>query len=650
MKVSYFIIIFIICQVVSTQISAQNRQLIDSLYLEAENTQELSDKAALYNDLSFELVETHPKEAYILAKKALSIYIKQSDQSGIASSYNNIAGAFDYTAQFDSAMYYYQLALGIRMILNDKKGAANILNNMGASCHFRSDYSQALDYYIQSATLREEINDLKGMAQSMNNMGIVYRAMKDYQSAVKIYHQSIILKEKGGDWRGKALTLINLSNAYQNLNNLDSAEISIREAINIFDELKDSGYVASAYVNLGSILKSKKKYDEAEKILTSALLMLQQLDLAPELSDCEHIIGLLYAEQKNYTQALQHLYNAEKIAKRIQKNELLSTVYLSIANTLAENGQKDRAYDYQLAYHHIKDSLFTVENQEQLNQLQQQYQSQQRDRQIERLQSHARISELELNREQRRKNMYFLLSAIALCISMIVAYFLWQKNKSNQKIVKQASIINQSLAEKEILIREIHHRVKNNLQIIAGLLELQDSPQNKSESKIVAEAQGRIKSMSIIHEMLYQTDNLSGISFSQYIERMIKGIEQGFSSSALSIQKIYPDEPVHFNIDTIIPLGLIINEIITNAYKHVFSKGYGNQLRISIKPDSEYEWALIIEDNGPGMPSEQDIRPDSFGLKLMKMLARQLRGKVSIQNNQGAAFIIYFREIKNSAI
>lgn len=203
--------------------------------------------------------------------------------------------------------------------------------------------------------------------------------------------------------------------------------------------------------------------------------------------------------------------------------------------------------------------------------------------------------------------------------------------------------IKQSLKEKEVLLKEVHHRVKNNLQVISSILNLQSSyVKDKKSLDLLLESQNRIKSMAFVHESLYQTKDFSNISFSSYVENICSNLVHSYSD---------PDNPpelhmdldlIQLNLDTAIPCGLIINELISNALKYAFKGKKNGKLRISVKQDREMI-RVIIADNGKGFPSNVDFRnTESLGLQLVVTLVEQINGKIELETQKGAKFTIEF--------
>jgi PAS domain S-box-containing protein len=223
-------------------------------------------------------------------------------------------------------------------------------------------------------------------------------------------------------------------------------------------------------------------------------------------------------------------------------------------------------------------------------------------------------------------------------------YFSFITDITERKIAE--SKMKKSLQEKEILLREVHHRVKNNLQIIVSLLHLQEC--NVDEEEIVdvlKESEGRIKSMAMVHEKLYQSPNFTEINFKQYLEKLIYDILYiyGVPSGAIKTKLVLED--INLNIDTSIPLGLIVNELVTNSVKHAFPHGEGT-VKIEFKSFLG-EMLLIIEDNGIGLPANIEFKnTGSLGLQLVNSLINQLEGEIELERNHGTKFTIKFKELK----
>ena len=267
------------------------------------------------------------------------------------------------------------------------------------------------------------------------------------------------------------------------------------------------------------------------------------------------------------------------------------------------------------------------------------------------------ITQLSKSGEVKRRQTIWAI-AIAGFLA-IVAYLFYNRyrfkkktsevlTEKNIEIEKQKALIQTSLNEKETLLREIHHRVKNNLQIISSLLNIQSEHiQDENVLSSIQEGQSRVQAMSLIHQNLYQSEHLNNVDIQNYVQQLVVYLSEMFAGQSKNIQVNVDAPDINFDIDTAIPLGLIINELVSNAYKYAFEKHALGNINISIKPKTGEDYELEIRDDGKGMPT--DANPDksnSLGLKLVKILSRQLRGTFSFKSDKGAVFLVQFKDLR----
>jgi len=198
-----------------------------------------------------------------------------------------------------------------------------------------------------------------------------------------------------------------------------------------------------------------------------------------------------------------------------------------------------------------------------------------------------------------------------------------------------------SLSEKEVLLKEIHHRVKNNLYVISSLLNIQSTYVEDPEViEFFQDSKNRIQTMAMIHEQLYQSDDLAQIDFKEYLHRLVNNLLSSYNPDPDRIKAIIDVESLHLDLEIAIPCGLLINELVTNAFKHAFAQKKSGQLTISLHQDNHQKIHLMVEDNGQGMPQNLNIeQADSLGLRLVRILTEQLDGELTFQtSNQGTSF------------
>ncbi len=208
--------------------------------------------------------------------------------------------------------------------------------------------------------------------------------------------------------------------------------------------------------------------------------------------------------------------------------------------------------------------------------------------------------------------------------------------------------IKDSLREKEALLQEIHHRVKNNLQIISSLLNLQSRQiKDKDFIKMVKDSQSRIRSMALVHEKLYGSRDFSNINFSDYVRSLAIQLFQFHQVDPNLIQLKMNLGDVFLNIQTAIPCGLILNELITNSLKHAFPNGRGGEILIELHPFGEQTFQIIVQDNGVGIPGDLDLKQTtSMGLQIVTILVNQLEGSLEMQREGGTAAKVLFKELR----
>ncbi|MEG3902949.1 PAS domain S-box protein [Microcoleus sp. B4-D1] len=207
--------------------------------------------------------------------------------------------------------------------------------------------------------------------------------------------------------------------------------------------------------------------------------------------------------------------------------------------------------------------------------------------------------------------------------------------------------IQAALREKEVLLKEIHHRVKNNMQVISSLLQLQAQYiEDEATLTLFEESQTRIHSMALIHEQLYQSEHLDRIALSPYVENLVANLYQSFGCGNTSIKFNLKVDPIYLNIETAIPCGLIINELVSNSLKYAFISSLAGEISINFNEINNSQFHLTIQDNGRGFTANFDWEnTETLGLRLVKMLAYQLEASIAIDSQRGTCYSLIFQEL-----
>lgn len=226
---------------------------------------------------------------------------------------------------------------------------------------------------------------------------------------------------------------------------------------------------------------------------------------------------------------------------------------------------------------------------------------------------------------------------------ILIILFIMKISGRFSELKRYDEMIKNSLQEKELLLKEIHHRVKNNMQVIISILSLQKSYiEAESDKSYIDDLKSRVQSMALVHEKLYASTNFSKINFKNYVLELVNFIKYSYNKH-YKVEIVYEIEEVFFNIEYSVPLGLIISEITTNAFKYAFKDNTKGELFIKLLRDYSNVFVLNIKDNGPGISDKIDVlNTNSMGLNIINTLVNQISGKLTYKYNNGADFNIIF--------
>jgi two-component sensor histidine kinase len=222
------------------------------------------------------------------------------------------------------------------------------------------------------------------------------------------------------------------------------------------------------------------------------------------------------------------------------------------------------------------------------------------------------------------------------------------KDISQMKAIESA--LRASVEEKDVLLKEIHHRVKNNLQVISGLLDLQAHHITDQRGReIYKESQNRVITMALIHEELYQARDLARVDFGAYMENLAANLFASYGIGKNRVRLVMEVEKSEMVVDTAIPCGLIVNELISNALKHAFPDGRAGEVSLSFKVTGDRQFRLQVKDDGVGLPEGYMVsRSGSLGMQLISVIVDQLGGEMLVESEDGTSFTITFSEYREA--
>ena len=555
------------------------------------------------NNRSFNLDKNNQSDSAIfLANKALLLSIKLNYRLGISESYTNLGNISRHKANYPDALNYYYKGLVIDERVGNEEGALVKLGNIGVIYFNQNDNNKALEYYDRARLLAEKLHDRKAIANVLANTADVYCNQGKTQVALNYYDRAYENYKAINSAKGMATVLINSGNVYIDNGNATLALQKYTLALKLVEELKDSEKIASCLLNIAFANSQLKNNTVAEFYFNKALSYTKDIDDLDWKSSLELAVSEFYYERHAFEKALYHF-----------KNHIA-----------------------------LKDSVYNEENTKQSVKAEMNYEFEKKQAAIKF--AHDKIVyQLEAdNKLQKQWRVFFIVIIILACMGL----FYMKRAYDNKK--RLAFILSDEDKRKGVLLQEVHHRINNNLQIISSLLTLQaNNADNEKLTEYLAQSQNRIQSLAALHELLYDTNSPLEINMQDYINKVLDFHRDVFGTLNNKVIIEATIESVKFPTKIAVPLALIINELVTNSIKYAFTNASEGVIKISLsKNDIENNWTLTISDNGKGMPHESERRKDSLGLKLVTIMAKQIKATLVSKNDAGTVFNLIFKVSK----
>lgn len=697
----HFRLLIILFFIILKPIYGQNHvRTLDSLKSQINSLESDSTRFRVLVQTINKNLEPNPEIALSLSFEAENLALKNKWKDKNADSQILISRAYSVKSQFDSSLIYAEKAIINFKSLNNKNGVFRALANEARSYFVAEDFKRAIEKYLIALELENEVTENNSLASVYGNIGLGYQYTGSYHKALEYHLKGLKLRELYSKKHAVAGSHDNLGINYFELGEYEKALEHYNLALDIYKENHDTTNMLRRQYAIGGAFYGKGEYKVALDYLNGALTLAIKTKRIGIQITCYQVIGLIHIKKDEFEKAQEVLRKAESIfpaqgPDRIlvyiksnlavlylnwgTKREKNKNNHLKLAKSLSQEtlelteklgflqlskksmevlykaseelGEYKQAMDFVKKYIVLNDSLLNSEKQKEMVAVEAKYETEKKDLKIDLLSKDAELANLTLskNKESHKRQQYIIYSLFGAAllvtfVGLIVFRLYKQKQKINSKLEEQYKIIFSQKEENETLLKEIHHRVKNNLQVISSLLDLQsDNISDQAALSAVEDGQSRVKAMALIHQNLYQNKSAGSISFRDYCGQLTKQLAAVYSFGK-KIEVIVEIGEVSLDIDTAIPLGLILNELVSNSYKHAFEEEMDGEIKIRLEILNEGEYCLIIKDNGPGLEDDFNIsKTKSLGLRLVHRLSRQLYGKVEYIKDNGANFQVYFK-------
>jgi two-component sensor histidine kinase len=504
----------------------------------------------------------------IQAFEQLSMRPKDYDKAklweGYAGSFGNLGNWFYYQTQLDSAIFYHEKAIAMSEKSGKEKVKANSLGTLSYIYLDQSKFDKAMEMQLEVLHSFERQGDKDGISRAYQGIGeINCEYLNKCKLALDYYYKSLKIKREIGSDRGLAYVMRRLGDAHEKLAKLDSAEYYFMETARLAENLGDKRLMVDGYSALADVWKNMGKPDSQ---LIRINLKVIQLGKEAKHQEAQYgsyyNIGEVYRKQGDYRKAAEYYGQAAALGNESGDYDFLSKLNFARYTIYKEHLQDaPKALAALEAYLVSHDSVTNAAKFKAVEDISTQYETAKKE-----------VIIAEQNEAIRQGRIRFWLIAGILALALVGGGLLF-------RLTRQLRKRNE---EKEFLIKEIHHRVKNNLQVLSSLLHLQ-SRHIKDEMALdaVREGQNRVEAMGLIHQKLYMGDKLAAVEMRDYLHNLGDTLLDSFGLDE-RVNINYQLEPLHLDVDTAIPLGLIINELVTNSLKYAFPNDRQGTIEISL--------------------------------------------------------------------
>ncbi|HRK81621.1 MAG TPA: histidine kinase dimerization/phosphoacceptor domain -containing protein [Saprospiraceae bacterium] len=551
-------------------------------------------------------------------------------REGYAGTISNLGNWHYYQSALDSAVVYHRQAVELGRKWGADKPAANSLSTLAYIYLDQSQYEQAIEMHLEALRIFEKLDNQDGISRSWQGIGeINCEYLNKCKTALDYFRKALKIKQKTGSERGMGYVFRLIGGAYDKLEMIDSAYFYYQKTIATAEKLNDKRLLIDGYSAIVSIAEAVGMPEQEQLEIN-----LKYIALAEEIGREDGLfvgysnLGNMYRNKGAYDKAVEYYQKAALSAESQKNYGFLEKLYLKqyeiFKTKLRDESKALAALEAYLVNH---DSVSNAAKFQAVEDISTRYETEKKE---------ALIAEQQeaMHRDRIRFRVITGILVVAVLIGALLLGLTRQLRKRNR--------------EKEFLIKEIHHRVKNNLQVLSSLLHLQSRHiQDEAALDAVREGQNRVDAMSLIHQKLYMGDNLAAVDMRDYLHNLGDTLLDAFGLEDDRVRIVCHVEALRLDVDTAIPLGLIVNELVTNSLKYAFPGGRQGVVEISLWKNEADKLCLKVADDGVGQADAPALKNStSFGTGLVEILSKKLKGKAQVLHENGYATLIEMEQFR----
>ena len=598
---------------------------IESLEQKFVSEKTNAGKLELLNEMVAAAFNTDLEKALVHARQGVALAEKTGDKNWQPKFFEMQGRMHANLLELDSATFYFDKAFNGYLAVNNKKGQATTLFKIAWVHKKKEEIEKAMAADLRALKLMEELDDKLGIAgaytrlsEDLSRQGRQAEALDYARKTIDICKKNDFKEELLFAYFAAGNASIALKNDRQSLAYYDSTIALARQ--------QDVGALSMCdFMNSrGNALKHLARYNEALASYKEGFSLARQINYTNAISAITANLGEVNLLMGNYEEALKYQLETVRLQEKDGDLSNLTENYGHVSTIYEKLGNYKPALEYQKKARVLRDSTASIESDAAMSELLTQYETKKKEATI--------ASQLRQLSQQR------MVQWLSIAVAALLAGFLFFGYRSYAARTRSNRLLAVKNAENELLLKEIHHRVKNNLEVVSSLLALQSAQIDDPNTKdAMQEGQNRVQSIGIVHQKLYQGANLGAIEMKDYFINLSESILDSFGAEKRVVIECAMDQ-LDVDIDTAVPLGLIVNELLTNTLKYAFPEGQNGKVIIKLEKRKDGVLQLEVSDNGVGKSGL--THGTGFGGQLLSLLTRQLSGSMREEIKNGTS--IYF--------
>jgi two-component sensor histidine kinase len=514
---------------------------------------------------------------------------------------------------------------------NNHEGIGAAWYNIGKKAWLSSDWVLALKAFSESRKAYKKTGITERIAAAVNGLGIAYYESKLTDKAIETYEEAYQLNEQLDNPRGMASNLVNIGIVYNEAKQYRKSADTYQKALKISQTFPDNGLLVASihnnlsvnYIKLKEFQKAKRAAQQSYDYHIKTGDKVYAAQALSNIANSNNRLGLVKLASNQYEELFV-------LMKDYKDFTVLSDATRQAALMHEEAGNHQKANKFFIEHLAYKDSLLSSTVAKEVAALDAKYEAERKAQEIALLNTKNELAQARLSASKKQ----IIGLGLSLGLFAILSGFLFS---AFRKIREQKNVVSKALGDKEVLLKEIHHRVKNNLQVVSSLLSLQSNSLTDQHAKeALQEGRNRVKSMALIHRNLYQDEELTSVEAKEYFIELTKNLFYSYNINPERIKLEQHIQDLRLDVDTLIPLGLIVNELISNALKYAFPDNRNGIITISMHEKND-QLHLQVKDNGVGFKTDFNMtNSKTMGMNLINAFKKKLKADINIKSDNGS--------------